>query len=163
MKYLGTAILALLLIAGHAFADQNTISQLNELLRGEISAVETYRQALEKVGDEPGSDKLRTALEDHKQAVTTLTAEVKRLGGVPSTDSGAWGAWAQTVTASAKILGDEAALKALKEGEEHGIKEYKEVLENEKIPQDIKNMIQAKFVPNQQKHIAAIDSLMSRM
>ena len=30
-------------------------STLNSLLRGEIAATETYQQALEKVGDDPGA------------------------------------------------------------------------------------------------------------
>lgn len=154
---------ALLLSRGVAVADQNTVSQLNELLRGEISAVETYRQALEKVGDEPGADKLKQYHDQHTTAVGTLADMVRKHGGTPSNDSGAWGAWAQTVLGSAKLLGDKAALKALKEGEEHGIKEYKEVLENDNIPADIKMVVRDKLIPAQQKHIEGIDQMMANL
>ena len=44
-----------------------SVDQLNSLLRGEISAVETYQQAIEKVGDEHASDAaaLRAIAQEH--------------------------------------------------------------------------------------------------
>lgn len=160
MKRLIGAI-SLLFFATSAQADQGAVSMVNELLRGELSAVETYRQALEKVGDVKGSEQLRKFHEDHQMAASKLRDEVTRLGGKPSTDSGAWGTWAKTVMGSAKILGDEAALKALKEGEEHGAKEYKELLENKNTPVETKQLVQDNLLPKQHEHIQAIDQLMN--
>lgn len=159
----GKLIASCMLVLGlsqAAAADQNTVSMLNELLGGEISAVETYKQAMEKVGDVPGSDKLKTFHDNHVAAVGLLGKLVKDQGGVPVTSSGAWGTWAQTVMGSAKVLGDEAALKALKEGEEHGIKEYEEALENKNVPATIKKTISADILPKQRDHIHQIDQLM---
>lgn len=136
------------------------IAPLNELLRGEVSAVETYSQALEKLKDEPGAEKLRQALRDHEEAVSDIHEEIVAKGGVPSKDSGAWGVWAKTVTGSAKLLGDKAALKALKEGEEHGVKEYKEILAKDGVSPDFKKKVKEELLPKQQEHIAAIDSIM---
>lgn len=153
---------ALLLASPQAFADSAAVDELNELLRGERSAVETYSQALEKVGSDPGADRLRDAQRNHQEAVSEISREISRLGGDPSTTSGAWGAWAKTVTGSAKLLGDSAALKALKEGEEHGIKEYQEVLEEDGVPQEFKAKVRDKFLPQQREHIAALDSMIER-
>ena len=141
----------------------NTADDLNELLQGELSAVETYKQALKSVSDEPGAKDLKAALSNHESAVKSLNDQVKKAGGTPTTSSGAWGTWAATVTGTAKVLGDQAALKALKEGEEHGIKEYKEALEDEDVPESTKKIIRDKFLPNQQAHIHTLDKIMEKL
>ena len=164
MKTLLIAVATLSFVFGvsSAKADQNSVSVTNELLRGEISAVETYRQALEKVGTEPGSDRLRQFHDDHAQAVTELQRHVMKLGGSPSTDSGAWGVWAKTVVGSAKVLGDTAALKALKEGEQHGVKEYKELLENKNASEELKTIVRGSILPKQEEHIKFLDQMIDK-
>ena len=45
------------------------VSQLNSLLRGEMSAIETYRQAREKVGETGfGAEEMRQLQLDHRDA-----------------------------------------------------------------------------------------------
>lgn len=162
-KLLYSAALSSLAFVSSAFADQATVSQLNEILRGELSAVETYHQALQKLGTEPAAQELKTYLSNHREAVRTLTTEVKNAGGVPTTDSGAWGEWAKVVVGAGKLLGDQTALRALKEGEEHGVKEYKEVLDNPNIPASVKTEISKTYLPRQQQHIAGIDRMIERL
>ncbi|MFN8392550.1 MAG: DUF2383 domain-containing protein [Bdellovibrionota bacterium] len=152
--------LGLLLVSSVAKADQSAVSMINELLRGELSAVETYQQAIKKVGPAEGSTDLQQMHSDHMDAVAKLQAEVMKEGGKPSTDSGAWGTWAKAVEGSAKVLGDTAALKALKEGEQHGVKEYQELLENKNTPADVKDLVRTTLLPKQQEHIQTLDRLM---
>lgn len=142
-----------------AVADQKPVDQLNELLRGELSAVETYRQALESVGDQPEANTLRTFMSQHRSNAAKISTHVSELGGVPSTDSGAWGAWAKTVTGTAKLLGDRTALKALKEGEEHGLKEHEEVATNMNVPAPIREEVKSMFIPQTQERIEKLDVL----
>jgi uncharacterized protein (TIGR02284 family) len=139
---------------------EKTTKMLNELLRGEISAVETYRQALQKVGDVPGSQQLNMVHQDHTRAVTQLREHVRRYGGEPAEGSGGWGAFAKAVQGTANIFGDESSLKALKEGEEHGVKEYQEALEEDGLPAECKTLIQQELLPKQQMHISILDNLM---
>jgi uncharacterized protein (TIGR02284 family) len=133
---------------------------LNTLLRGEISAVETYEQALGKVGNEPGAEQLTTVRRDHTEAVSVLRDHVIRYGGKPSEGSGPWGAFARFMEGTAKLFGDTSALKALKEGEEHGLKEYKEALENRDLPAECIALIRDMLLPKQQRHISIIDGMM---
>lgn len=164
MKKLAFAV-SLMMLPSIAFANtpnEETIDKLNSLLRGEMSAVETYRQALEKVSNEPGSEKVREMSSNHKKAVDELKSEIARLGGKPSTDSGAWGSFAKSVEGTAKVFGNTAALKALKEGEEHGLDEYQEALKDEDINQDIKNKIANKYIPQQEKHVREISGIIDR-
>src|SRR5205085_947929 len=97
---------------------------LNRLIRGELSAIETYRQALDKMKDAPEATELHSMMVEHRSAVQVLRDHVQQRGGSPADSSGPWGAWAKLVEGAAQLFGNAAALNALKEGEEHGIKEY---------------------------------------
>jgi uncharacterized protein (TIGR02284 family) len=139
-------------------------NQLNSLLRGEMSAIETYRQALEKVGDSAPTahvDQLRAIQRDHRDAADRLWREVERHGGKPSEGSGPWGTFAKTVQGAAKLFGDKAALKALKEGEEHGLKDYEDALTKE-LPADVLTAIR-QFIPKQREHITVLDRLIEQV
>src|SRR5262249_42745798 len=107
--------------------DQTTDS-LNSLLRGGLSAAETYQPALAKVGQAPGADELRRIHKEHVEAANTLRKHVHGEGGKPDQGSGAWGAFAKAVEGTAKLFGNTAALKALKTGEEKGIRDYESAL-----------------------------------
>jgi uncharacterized protein (TIGR02284 family) len=103
----------------------NDIKQLNSFLRGELSAVETYAQAIEKVDDPTALAVLRTNLESHDQRANSLRQFIKKLGGQPAEDSGVWGAFAQAVEGGAKMFGVSTAIAALEEGEDHGLADYR--------------------------------------
>ena len=138
---------------------QQTVESLNRLLRGEISAVETYEQVIEKVKDSSELSRIMEIANDHREAVSTLTQHILDRGGQPEKDSGAWGSFVQTVTGSAKVLGDKPALEALKQGERIGLADYEAFLKQD-VDQECKSLVQSKFLPRQKEHINAIDSLM---
>src|SRR6478752_64375 len=54
---------------------------LNELLRGEISAVETYDQAIAKFEAQPLASDLRRIRDEHQHAVVALRERVTAFGG----------------------------------------------------------------------------------
>ena len=135
------------------------IATTNKLLRGEISAIETYETALKKADDHPAiAAKLKDMHQDHVQAAELLRGRVRALGGEPETGSGAWGAFANTVAGAASLAGDKAALKALKEGEEHGLKDYDNQLDD--FDPETKQLVQTELIPRSKAHIAALDELM---
>jgi len=138
------------------------ITALNSLLRGEMSAIETYRQAVEGLRDsnEPGVEQLRAIQRDHRDAADLLWHHIEQHGGSPSQGSGAWGAFAKAVEGTAKLFGNTAALKALKEGEEHGLKDYQDALEDKSLPGDCQALLRT-LLPKQREHIATIDRLMT--
>jgi len=137
--------------------------KIREIIKGERAAVETYGQVFEKYGSDSQIDKLRYFSKDHKQAVIELNNIARQSNIEIPESSGAWGTWSKLVTGTAKILGEKSALKALKEGEEHGLKEYEDLLSSSNVPIQLKNMIQERFIPMQKKHIEDIDSLMSKI
>jgi len=142
--------------------NSEAIRQLNSLLRGELSAAETYRMAIDEVAKDKVSGDvatLRLMQEEHSAAAQKLRQCIRAMGGEPSESSGAWGAWAQTVQGTANLFGDVAALKSLKEGEEHGLKDYREALDD--VDAGSANMIQAEMIPQQRRHISLLDQLIN--
>jgi hypothetical protein len=134
---------------------------LRTLLRGEMSAVETYERALEKVNGSPEGAKLRQIFADHSQAVGLLRDLLIRYEGQLPMSSGAWGTFANAVQATANLLGDSAALKALKEGEEHGIKEYQRALEEPGVSPDVKGLSRS-LLSRCQSHVPVLDAMLER-
>ena len=68
------------------------VTQLNSLLRGEISAAETYRMAIDKVADSDNvanAGLLREIQEEHGRAAQGIRDRIRELGGEPSDSSGA--------------------------------------------------------------------------
>ncbi len=134
---------------------------LKSLLRGEMSAVETYEKALEKVNGSPEGAQLRQMYADHSQAVGLLRDMLIRYQGEMPTSSGPWGSFANVVQATANLLGDGAALKSLKEGEEHGIRSYEAALNDPAVADDVKAMSRS-LLARCQAHVPILDVLIDR-
>jgi len=132
---------------------------LNRLVRGELAAVETYRQALDKMQDAPEATELHALLTEHRAALQTLREHVTHCGGKPPETSGPWGMWANFVEGAAQLFGNTAALKALKQGEEHGIKEYEDVLTDPHLDPCCANVIRAELLPRARSHAPILDHL----
>ena len=132
------------------------------LLRGEISAVQTYDQVIEKMGDTAKAPDLRKMREEHVRARDTISRHVEMSGEPPEEGSGAWGAWARLTAGTAKIFGETAAMKALKEGEEHGLKSYERAIENVPLDAAFRTEVESRLMPAQRTHIARLDQLMDQ-
>ena len=139
-----------------------SVDQLNSLLRGEISAKETYTQAIERIGPEGRGEAevLRQIAREHTGAVERLRDAVVRAGGTPTESSGVWGTFARAVEGTAKTLGGKAAIKALKEGEEHGLKDYREAVDD--VDPASRQIIVADLIPAQERHIQQLDLLLKQ-
>lgn len=130
-------------------ADTQAVETLNSFLRGELSAVETYKQALDHIHD----DRLRSELEavehDHEERVAQLRERIERLGGQPAEGSGVWGTFAQVVQAGADALGDKAAIQALEQGEDHGLADYRRDVDQ--LHGDARRFARMQLLPAQQR------------
>lgn len=146
---------------GSQNAEDAGVRQLNSLLRGEISAAETYRMAIDKATATTNSNAavLREIQEEHGRAAQAIRDRIRELGGEASDSSGAWGAWAKTVQGAMNLFGDTSSLKALKEGEEHGLKDYRDALKD--IDATSAQLIQNQYIPAQERHINLLDQLIT--
>ena len=135
----------------------STVDTLNSFLRGEISAVETYRQAIEKLNDVTARTELEICQRSHEWRVQQLKEQVQRYGGVPSDSSGAWGSFARLIEGGAKTFGDKAAISALEEGEDHGLKLYRNDVS--KLDPVARTFIETDVLPAQERTHRALSSL----
>lgn len=159
MKILASSLLMAFSFSAFS-ASSMTPTQMDDLIRGEMAAVKSYTTVIGDLKDSKEKMKLEKIRADHENAVKKLktfaTADVKE-----DTDtSGAWGAFASAWTGGAKLVGNKTALKALTQGEEHGITEYKEALADDTIKPELKEMIRTQFLPKQQEHLKTIKELM---
>jgi len=99
----------------------------------------------------------------HQQRVMMLREAIIALGGTPSTSSGPWGAFAKAVEGTAKVFGDKAAIAALEEGEDHGLKDYKRDLDDTDLDPQARRIVADQLLPAQQQTHFQLSSLKKRM
>lgn len=134
---------------------------LNGLLKGELAAVETYTQAMDKVDFNRGGLELKQIRAEHHNAASIVLQQIFRMGDEPETDSDTWGRFARAVEGAVRLLGNPTALRTLKEGEESAIRMYERVLEDCNLPDDFRDLVRTKLLPQTRAHISIIDQLMS--
>jgi len=133
------------------------VEQLNSFLRGEISAVETYRQALSKVNDARARTELEQCHVSHQQRVDRLKRRITEMGGEPAQSSGPWGAFAKAAEGSATAFGEKAAIDVLEEGEDHGLKDYQKSLGD--LDAASRAFVEQELLPAQQQTHRALSTL----
>lgn len=140
----------------------DTTEQIQSLLRGELSAIETYQQALEKIDPGEGAQTVERILTQHRSAAKALEEYASLQGERPAQDSGPWGTFAKAVEGVAKLLGDANALRALREGEKHGLDEYEDALESKDLTPAVAERIRVDLLPRQREHIQTLERLIER-
>jgi demethoxyubiquinone hydroxylase (CLK1/Coq7/Cat5 family) len=138
-------------------ATERTIEQLNSFLRGELSAVESYRQAIQKLERSQYRPTLEECARSHEDRAQLLREEVLGRGGTPAETSGAWGQFSKLVAGGATLLGDKATIYALEEGEDHERDDYRRDLDV--LDPSARQLIQAKILPEQLRTHGAMSVL----
>lgn len=137
------------------------VEALNVLLRGELAAIETYRQALEKAGKEAGAADLEALQRDHREASGVLWQHIQRHGGEPVNGAGAWGTFAKAFEGAAKLFGNVTALAMLKEGEAHGAGLYRDALEHPDLGADCLDVVRP-LLAKQEEHVTVLERLIAQ-
>jgi hypothetical protein len=127
---------------------------LNTLLRAELSAVESYGRVIPDFEGVPAAPDLHHIRDTHAEAAAVLRDRVLRLGGVPADGSGPWGAFSAA-------LGPATVLKALQEGERHGVGEYEAVLTDDRLDPESADVIRSQLLPRCREHVLELDRLMA--
>jgi hypothetical protein len=107
-------------------ATSSSIARLNSFLRGELSAVETYRDALQEVKGAATRLTLEDCAHSHESRAKCLRDAIELMGGTAAADSGAWGTFAGLFEGAARIFGGRATIAALAQGEDRGLRDYRE-------------------------------------
>ena len=145
-----------------AMAISRDVDLMNSFLRGELSAVETYDQALEKLADEASvAAILRECRDSHARRAKLIQREIAKLGGEAADDSGVWGGFAKLVEGGAKAFGKKAAIAALEEGEDHGRDDYQRELRD--LGPEARDFVERELMPEQLRTHDQLSALKKRM
>jgi demethoxyubiquinone hydroxylase (CLK1/Coq7/Cat5 family) len=140
-----------------ATPNEDVLGKLNSFLRGEISAVETYKQAIDKIKDPAVRSQLQTCELDHEQRIELLRERITSLGGKPDQGSGAWGVWAKLLQGGGNLLGEKTALSALEEGEDHGLNDYRKDLDA--LDGDTRSWVESNILPKAERTHGTMSTL----
>jgi CBS domain-containing protein len=135
---------------------------LGALVRRELSAVESYKLALSKVGGEAAGEELRRIEHEHEEAVDLLQERLQRRGEEPPRSAGLRGAWSKAFEAAAMVLGRKAAIRALKQEEASGLHGYEDALLDDDLDPEVKDLIRARLLPRAREHIPALERILAR-
>lgn len=135
------------------------IDVCNSLLRGELSAVETYSLAINRFSGKTAITDLQRIRSEHALSAARLSQNVREMGGTPDDGSGAWGVFAKTVQSAANLFGAESAVESLQRGEEKGRTDYEAALKDDDVMDSCKEMIRGELLPRVNHHIATLERL----
>lgn len=124
------------------------IDQLNSFLRGERSAVDAYRKALDRIQDGPVRAQLQACQESHQKRIEALVARISALGGKPSETAGPWGVVTGAIESAAAAVSEKQAINALESGEDHGLADYRRDLPDLSV--DLRGLVISELLPAQE-------------
>jgi hypothetical protein len=144
-----------------AVPQDDTIEQLKSFCRGEMSAVETYRQAIEATHETWIVAELRRNLASHENRVAMLSLRIAELGGDPPESSGPWGTFAKAAEGAAAAFGEKSALAVLEQGEDHGLNDYRSDLGN--LDRESHRLVRDRILPEQLQTHRTLSQLKHRL
>lgn len=139
-----------------ALSSGTCIEVCNQLLQVELSAVETYRQALLR----DRRDVARVTLEElHRNHITSanhLREVVTDLGAEACNETGAWGAFPDVVKGAAYLVHRDTVRPALRQGERDGCRAYEDALRQPGLAPDCAHFILLELQPRQRRNLETI-------
>jgi hypothetical protein len=143
-------------------ATDQTIDTCNALLRDEITAIETYTQAIVKFDPDATDAVLESIRTDHRVNAFELHKLVSDSGVEPSDSSGAWNGFVRALENTTSLFGESPALKILQAGEENGFSQYKNALANTDVSEAAKMLIKRTLLPSLSGHLIELQQRRDR-
>lgn len=109
--------------------DTRSIDKLNDLLREEITAAETYMQAIAKIDDLDLREEFDKIQASHAERAQQLRLRILELGGKPVEGSGFKGKIMSMSENIASTFSSKAAVGVLEEEEDNTLKDYRKDLD----------------------------------
>jgi hypothetical protein len=140
-----------------AAATDETVETLGDFLSAEIAALETYRQALEKIDDPDIRSTLSDCLLEHEGRAEALRNRIVSMGGQAPDSPGAWGSFAKLVEGGARLFGVRAAINALEEGEDRLTEMYRRRASS--VDEGMRDFVERELLPSQERSHALVSQI----
>lgn len=133
---------------------------LEKVLRHELAAVDSYQQAVQMAGSQPGSVELQLHLAEHKDAHDAVKRHVEFFGGDADQECSAWPRFAFAADGHAAKLSMLPGFKALQEGEVRSQRLYEEAMMDEELPLEFRALVNRELLPQVRQRIVTLDRLL---
>jgi uncharacterized protein (TIGR02284 family) len=131
------------------------IERLNDLIALDYDAVGAYEAAIDRIDVESLRMSLRTFQQDHERHIQDLSRVVTMLGGTPRQRPDMKGFILKGFTAVTSMMGNEAALQAMRGNEVLTNRTYQMAL-NEDWSDEARRIIERNY-SDEQRHLAFIE------
>ena len=124
------------------------VSTLNSLIKTTLDSVKGFEEAAENVDATRFSSQFREFAQERRQVVTTLQAEVRRLGGNPEDDSSFLAAAHRTfMNLKDAVTGrdDKAIVEEVERGEDYIKEKYQAALSDTDISPQVRQVIEQAY------------------
>lgn len=132
------------------------IERLNELIALDHDAVGAYEAAINRIDVESLRMSLRGFQQDHERHIQDLSRMVTQLGGTPRQKPDVKGFILKGFTAITSMMGNEAALQAMRGNETLTHRTYRAALDEE-WSDEARRIIERNF-SDEQRHLAFIEN-----
>lgn len=129
-------------------------SPLQGLIHSVTMAAETYKKVLGTLSNKPEAARIRQIANDHNQALTTLRSLAGDGGGAQEAPA----AWAGNLAGD--VLGDAAALSALRDGEDRLVKDIETALQDPNVTPEMRTALESNILVKAKAHMTVLDALL---
>lgn len=140
-------------------SNSESVAICNRLLKGEVSAVETYDKAIRLFEGRPNVNVLDNLKDRHLRTLEQLSENIRSAGGEPTTESGGWGLLANSIQSAANLLGKGSAIESLLRGEKLGKQLYDEALQNDQLLPESRDLISYTLLPRIVENIVILRTI----
>jgi len=131
-------------------AHEESTAKLTEFLTAELSAVETYREAISRVSDSVLREQLEELELSHRQRIQMIRRHLTDLGAQPVPDSSQpWADLSGIKDSGNSAFADLTAVRILEEGEDRTAREYSNALEA--LDDDLRKLVEDSLIPAQER------------
>lgn len=140
---------------------KDIIERLQDLYKVDVDAIAAYGQAIENIKNTHISSKLHQFRGDHERHLSALADLIQKKGGqVPERSKDFKGFFIKGMTSLRSSLGDEQALKAMRQNETLTNKKYREAVEELKDYPDVARVLNQNY-SDEQRHLSFIEESIS--
>ncbi len=136
------------------------IATLNELLKGEHMAIESYETVMSTIDNKELKVKLNGIVEDHKRHAMEIKDRIYKLGGKPKESTGMVGVMSDIkLKAEGMVSNNQFMLKELFSGEKQGIAAVKETIKGD-LDTDSLQLVK-EMIETDERHLAELQQLIN--